>query len=423
MIGGRLDAVLPPRSAVSPLLNTRFSRTGGAVAVGLLAGVGAILAAPLALAPILAIAGVAAAPWPRPARLPPRPVFLWLTLSFLAWCGAALFWAPDAARGSGRFLAVMAIALGMFVFMSAADLSRDADRALAQRAVTAGALVALVSLAWDVTFGNLYFTRALLPEIPLQPQADVEPERTRIQLALSAFSIMLCGIGALSARRGWQGWGVAAALVLATAWLAWDSNDPVTVCAIGAAMLCGAVAFLRPEISLLWIGQLGALWLVAAPWLHVPAGAALARFSLDRLDPSLAFAWKTQLFTWRYVVGEIARQPLWGAGFDAARTMQGTQQIDGYILPVLAGDPGNFGLQIWLETGAVGVALAAGGLAALGRRLGALFARDRIAAAWTAAALAAGLIHANLDTGLWDGWFWASMVIAGAIIRLSRASD
>lgn len=420
MSGVRVDNA-PAQRGSAPLYSNRFSRAGGALSVSLLAGLGAVLAAPMILAPLAGLAGLVAAPWPRLARLPQRPVFLWLSLAFLAWCGLSLFWTSGLPLALQRYGAVAAIGLGLYAHLSAADLLRSADRELAQRAIEAGTVAAVLSLALDVQFSQFLLSRLLLPQ-GLDP--DTLPlGQERARLALSALSILLCGIGAYGSRRGWVGWGVMAGLILVCLWLAWVTQHLVAGIAILVALLCGVLALMRPELTLIWLGQIGALTLVTAPWLQPWAGAAVARALFPDLDGGQRFALTAQLFTWRHVAEEIAMRPLWGAGFDAARASEQTHQIGGYVVPLIPGDPSSFGLQVWLETGVVGVALAAGGLAALGRRLGALFARDAAAAAWTAAALACALIHASLEAGLWDGWFWAAIVIAGSIIRLSRAVE
>lgn len=414
----RLEA--SPRPG-APLASIRFSRSGGAIVVGLLAGLGWVLAAPIVLAPVTALAGLAAAPWPWPARLPHRPVFLWLCLALLAWCGMTLLWSSAGAAGEWRFGAVLGISLGLFAFLSAADLSRATDRDVAFRAVMAGAAVAILALGVDLASGGLWLTRALMPN-GSEPDA-LAVAHSRVRTAVSALTILVCGIGAFCSQRGWIGWLASFGLLVLCLGLAWLAQHTVAGIAILAAAVCGALGFARPELTLMWLTQIAALWLVAAPWLQAPLGAALAQLSLPHLDNSLAFAWKTELYTWRFVAAEVSNHPVLGAGFDASRALDATQQIDGYVMPVINSHPGSFGLQVWFETGAIGAALAAGALAALGRRLGALFARDRIAAAWTAATLAAAAIHASLDAGLWDGWFWAAVVIAGSIIRLSRAVD
>jgi hypothetical protein len=79
-------------------------------------------------------------------------------------------------------------------------------------------------------------------------------------------------------------------------------------------------------------------------------------------------------------------------------------------------------MQIWLETGGVGAALAAGALAAFGRRAGAALAQDRWAAAAASGAIASALVFAMLDMNAWAQWWWVGLAIGAALVRCARVA-
>lgn len=403
--------------AGAPLDNKRFSRSGGAIAAGLLAGAGLVVAAPATLAPATAAAGLLAWPSFRKAQAAGRWVFLWLCLGLLLYCGLTLMWAPS---GSARSYGwTVLVALCLFAYVIASDLSRVADRELASRAALGGFAAGVALLFMDSLFG-LSVSMSLLD---LDSPEGVQEARQHARYALAAATLLLCGAGAVLCRGGPSGWLLTAAAAAFCFWIARQLDHGVAVVALSVGALAGAAAFLRPEATLLTLSQAAAVWLVASPWLLGPVSEALAQLSLPLLPPTHDFAWLGRLQTWSFTVERVSERPFLGWGFGASASFQDSYQLGGYLLPFVPSTPQSAALQLWLEAGAIGAAMAAAALAALGRRLGAMLARDRWGAAWAGAAFGVALTYFSLDLGLWSAWFWGALVMAASVLRLSRPPE
>jgi O-antigen ligase len=151
---------------------------------------------------------------------------------------------------------------------------------------------------------------------------------------------------------------------------------------------------------------------------HLIAAADPA--TLDALPTS----WKQRLEMTHYVVQRIAEQPLFGWGLDASRTFQAPMTVDGVTSTAVMLHPHNIALQIWLELGGVGAALAALAVLALGVQIGVAKRDDRVGGAAAAASLAAFFCLGFFSFGLWQEWYgalgFAAAGLAAAAGRVRR---
>jgi len=120
---------------------------------------------------------------------------------------------------------------------------------------------------------------------------------------------------------------------------------------------------------------------------------------------------------WAYSWDLIQQAPLIGHGFDASRSFDDLtfRAPDGRDILVMSMHPHNIGLQIWLETGVVGVIFASGFLLLLCRSM------LKFCANSTTAFAAAGLIAATATNGaatigIWQHWWWALIVFSASLI-------
>ncbi len=108
-------------------------------------------------------------------------------------------------------------------------------------------------------------------------------------------------------------------------------------------------------------------------------------------------SWHMRLDIWRFTALEITGHPFLGWGLDSSRAWP--DQIPMH--------PHDAALQLWLETGAIGVALAALFWAWLFVRIDGWVTEDRPAAAVMAATAAAYLTIGAISFGVWQEWWLA----------------
>jgi O-antigen ligase len=123
-------------------------------------------------------------------------------------------------------------------------------------------------------------------------------------------------------------------------------------------------------------------------------------------------SWAERLDIWRFVSAEILQNPLKGWGLDASRAWP----LD---IPL---HPHDAALQLWLELGALGAALAALFWAWLFTRIAALVEIDRTMAAACAATATAYLTIGALSFGVWQEWWLAVGAVAIVVCTLVTAS-
>jgi len=115
-----------------------------------------------------------------------------------------------------------------------------------------------------------------------------------------------------------------------------------------------------------------------------------------------------RLDVWRFTATEIMGHPFLGWGLDSSRAWPDH-------IPM---HPHDAALQLWLETGAIGVALAALFWAWLFVRIDVVAVEDRPAAAVMAATAAAYLTIGAISFGVWQEWWLALGAFALAVCAL-----
>ncbi|MEQ9314844.1 MAG: O-antigen ligase family protein, partial [Henriciella sp.] len=179
-----------------------------------------------------------------------------------------------------------------------------------------------------------------------------------------------------------------------------------------------------------------AAFILASPVILGFGGAAVSNAEVP-----LPSSVQSRVWAWQLTTEKVLEQPLIGHGIEASKEWRETfgdrpelmqQMIDRTGIDdgrwkayrILPGHPHNMGLQIWAETGIVGVALAIIALLALGWSLpvpAALPSTIRVA---VASLTAAGFALFSLSYSVWNEAFWATIALSGAgIILLSRWLD
>jgi O-antigen ligase len=363
--------------------------------LGLLALVGCILLARLRQG---------AWPWPR------GTVF-WAGMALAGWGALSALWAIDPRRSFSEGLTLM----GMVLLAGAAARAAAQD-APEQRRKLGGALliglgIGLAAALLDHLSGNALRAGVRgLREVPASLAFGLKP-------AASVMALFLPLLAGASLAPRWR----IAAMLLGLAVLLAIPGDTAKLAALAGVLVAGAVV-LAPRRMPRLVAMALAVVLLATPALLAPA-IGLMGTRVERLPPSGLH----RLLIWDFALGRAAEKPLTGWGMESARILPGGDARPDPLrlgvtdpnllawftqpqLRLLPLHPHNGPLQIRLELGWVGAALAA--LALL--MLGLAAARCAVPAA-AAGALASGFVTFFASFGVWQNWWLCAAALALAV--------
>jgi O-antigen ligase len=348
-------------------------------------------------------------PWPRPFPL------LAPALVLLAWAATSALWAIEPDRALGTVASLVALLLLGGAAARALEQDAPAHRARLGTALVIGLCIGIPLLAFDHGSQNL-FRLAVRGFPPWTPFVDFGLKPT-VSLVALLLPLVLAVPQAPSLLR--------AALITGGAAVAiWLPGESAKIAAI-AGLLAAFAAFHLPRlVARAAAVSLAALFL-AAPLLFA---AVLDRApNLAALPPSAAH----RVLIWDFVTERIAERPLLGWGMESSREIPGgAERFDratldrfGLTSPEsrdwfgaeaarrLPLHTHNNALQIWLELGLVGAALAALMAAAVMLVAGGMpFAPAALGAA------VAGAATGQLSFGVWQPWWIASLVLVAVVL-------
>lgn len=372
---------------------------------------------PLWYAALLSLVGLLAAPTLARSRPPLLPVLALIVL--VGWALLSLNWSPaaphlaDLRRGKDleKFTALKLV-LQLALYGSAvAALSQMSQRSarLAGRVMLAGvALLALITCVDGVLKAAIYQGLHNLTEEPIRPDLAVVKVSQATYPAILLFWPCVRILDAWSFRGRNLVIALMATCIVAGAHLT-GADAPIAAMLLGGLAWLGArltgkpfVRALIPVVSALFIfAPLVVLWGVRSgffAWLHQIA------------PPS----WDHRLNIWAFTADKIVEHALRGWGIDASRTF-------GPAIPL---HTHNAALQLWLELGSMGAALAAAFFAWIIYRIVAWTGENRRDGAMAAAATVSYLVIGGLSFGVWQEW-WLALgaltVIACAVAQKSSA--
>ncbi|MDQ0472550.1 hypothetical protein [Labrys wisconsinensis] len=301
--------------------------------------------------------------------------------ALVLWAAITILWTPRPGLASTRLLgSVVIIAL----FAAAVACLKDRAKLSDVNLIPIGVAIAAVALA-----------ALFMPHSPfaalIGPDSDsLESQRAAMLLALLAWP----AIGSLNSKhRHWQALALGASVALAL----WLVNNLVVVFAFLAGLLFFLLAIWRPRSSVLAAGSATLALLLLAPflsWLLANYGG----FLLPREGDSLVAAW-------RDVTYSLPSRLLLGFGFESSGAL--ARGTTGVVL----GSPRNAALQVWLELGMVGVALAA---VAIGVVFHAIDRVDAKAQPAATAVCAVTVVMMFAGLGTWQSW-WVTAVGLAAV--------
>ncbi len=335
--------------------------------------------------------------------LPDRAIAMALA-ALVLWCAVASLWGFAVTKSLILALRIGAIFAAALVSFAIARRLDAEVRAGLGAWLLAGILVALAIMVMERLLGYPIF--GFLTGLP--PQDDFLP--SRLNRGATAMAMMVWPATALLWRRG----AAAAALVFLA-----GVGVILGSLASGAAVL-GLAAGGSTALLALPHRKAGRLVLAAATVL-VLAGSGLAAKEMYRggwQDADwLAGSAQHRVEIWNHVAELIEQKPLTGWGFDSARALK-KDRATGYGDPkqLLPLHPHNAPLQVWLELGAIGVAIGAVLLVLLIRRVDTLPNPERIC---SQALFMSTLAIACTAYGLWQNQWLAMMFSAALLIPLT----
>lgn len=307
-------------------------------------------------------------------------------LLFLVWAALSVVWTPHPS-GASRF---GTLAVTLLLYAGAVLCVPDRVRSSNVNLISIGVAIAAALLAFEAS-----------PLLPFAGENAADPNRQRAAIVITLLAWpALC---LLFLKRRWLQASLLVAVLIGALWLA---RNLVVLSAFLSGSLAFALVAWRPRIGLAVTASATIALLILAPligWWVAEKGGFLLPAAGDRLAG-----------IWRDVTFSLPTHLFAGYGFDASGALQ--RGPGGEIL----GSPRNAALQIWLELGLVGVAVAA--LALIMAWQAVARSADHLRAAIAAVVVSAATI---MFCGLaaWQSWWLTTLgLVAIALTFVARWS-
>lgn len=363
-------------------------------------------------------------------------------LAFIAWVFAAGFWAPEAKDFmTGNLLAgsfsmdMPGVRFGLTALAGLAVLVAVGASAPKSSQISLNVITA----AGFAQFGGVVVTAIFMPEILalLAPISDPVAEMPQNLLRnATSFLLLLPFLLAWLWHRPGSDFGPLFAVsmgVLTVAAIIQTGNQSAAV-GTGLMLLAMAIVKCLPRNGFKVIFTSLAFYVVAAPM--------LISWALEHLRATgmpLPRSFFSRTYSWELVGSKVSEAPLIGHGPEATQVWRDTfgdhpewladatlRFGDSYaweVYRVIPIHPHNMPLQIWAETGMIGAILAAIFLFFLGWRLKAPADWPPISKYAAAGLIGACLAISSFAYSMWNEAFWASIVLASAVIFLRARHD
>ena len=361
--------------------------------------------APLGFAPLMALTGLLALPGLRAARAAAPPLLVLVALAL--WAAVSMTWSPAAIDpttikdyGDVERLTAIKLVLQLATYGAAVVVLRGLPEASALRSgtilaygTTALAVLAVVDAAMGA---RIYQALHLATGESIRPDLAM----VKVSLATYALALLFWPVSLILSRRG----ASRAILLLLAGMIVTSLIVSSDACLVALVLGSGAWLLVR------YAGRAGArilVGLVAAPFILAPLAVLLGVQTgliawLHKVTPA---SWDARLNIWTFAADHIQTHPFRGWGLDASRTF-------GTAIPL---HTHNAQLQLWLELGAIGAALAGVFFCWLTYGVVRLSERSRGEAAMAAGALVSYLVIGGLSFGVWQEW-WLAL---GAVTLIS----
>jgi O-antigen ligase len=366
--------------------------------MGVVAQKGEVIVLGLAGA-VLFVQGASAGTWRAAFRTPTAAIFL----ALLLWAMATAAWAVSTPAALELWKSLALIFAAILMALNAAGRLTAEDRKRVATWAAAGLGLGLILLGVELAFDQ--------PLMRLVQSGAAAPRPSSLNAGVSIALAVVGPIAAALWRRGQKALGVS--LIVAVAGVVGFSDGTSAKIALIVAAAAFFVVWIAHRKAIDILCLIAALMILAAPIALntvVPPPQ-----SLDQTVTGAARSALHRLYIWDFAARRIIEKPFVGWGLDASRDLPGGQRRVLGNAPVMSLHPHNAALQVWLELGAPGAALAALLVLAAGA---AIRRRPRAGRAASAAALFGALTIAGLSFGLWQNWWMATL---GLIAVLSAA--
>ena len=334
---------------------------------------------------------------------------------FAGWAWLTTLWSPhdgDIIGGNASLLFILTLVL-LFVPLAFLRFTDQLKIKLTWTVIIFGVLgVALTLLDTANDYAISIWIDPVGPgEDPVQRNSDAEMNVGRGQVS---YALLAWPIAALMMSRLKHGLWLAIAMLIGLAVSAQLNNLSIVIPTLAFSAAFAALGWRNPRLGIILAFVLAICSLAFAPLL----GFASSLVDADMMR-KLPLSWEHRVRMWAYSWELIQQTPWIGHGFDASRVFdQRTFRVpDGRDIPVISMHPHNIGLQIWLETGLIGVILIVGTLVAL------LKTTLKICQGSLQSMAVAGLVASTatcsaVTVGVWQHWWWALIILAASLIIL-----
>jgi O-antigen ligase len=355
----------------------------------------------MALPALQALTGLGAARW---RGLLPRSVSAWVFVAafaaFLAWTSASALWSPY--PNHSQVLRLLGgVACGLFLVTGAG--ADPASRRLA-RAAGIACVAVLAGLMLVEAFADLPLNRLGQPTTETG-LLERNPGRGAVVLVMMAWGMLGALAGGSSFER--MAWRVLL-LAVGTACLQFHMDANALAFVIG--LIGYSAGRMAPRFALISMSALLAAWLLAMPWLVGPL------FSNQALVDKLPLSWMHRTLIWNFTAAKIQEKPLFGWGLDASRTFGETKVVNDVTYNLMPLHPHSGSMHVWLETGAVGAALAAIAIVAGGVALANALKQQPATAGAACGVIGVCAVMYNVSFGAWQEWLVAATFAGAAMV-------
>jgi O-antigen ligase len=334
---------------------------------------------------------------------------------FAGWAWLTTLWSPydgDIIGGNASLLFILTLVL-LFVPLAFLRFTDQFKTKLTWTVIIFGVLgVALTLLDTANDYAISIWIDPVGPgEDPVQRNSDAEMNVGRGQVS---YALLAWPIAGLMMSRLKHGLWLAVAMLVGLAVSAQLNNLSIVIPTLAFSAAFAALGWRNQRLGIILAFVLAICSLAFAPLL----GFVSSLVDADMMR-KLPLSWEHRVRMWAYSWELIQQTPWIGHGFDASRVFdQRTFRVpDGRDIPVISMHPHNIGLQIWLETGLIGVILIVGTLVAL------LKTTLKICQGSLQSMAVAGLVAATatcsaVTVGVWQHWWWALIILAASLIIL-----
>ncbi len=328
-----------------------------------------------------------------------KPLLFGLLAALVVWLALSRLWSPF--DGQTYIKLPVTIVLGL-LFASAAARREVARLTLAG---TVAALSVLIAMLIIEAVGGSPLNHGAAPDAT-QYQLTQAPARGAVVM----LALVWPALAWVATWRTAASWLVIVVIILTAGFvsLQFEQQSNALGFALGGAFF--VFALIAPRLAILAPALGLAAWTALAPF------ATKLIFAGRTLPDWFPHSWDVRIGIWLNTSERILQQPWIGHGLDAGRAVTEMTVYDGEPLAVIPVHPHSAALQIWYDSGVIGVALTTALLLLTGLALARAYANNRLAAGAAAAVLAMFGAMANIGWSPAQEWWLATMILAGALV-------